>query len=395
MPLTDVAIRKANTKEKAYKLSDSHGLFLFIAPSGTKSWRLKYRFDGKEKLLTFGRYPHIKLVEAREHAHQARAVLRSGRDPAKATALPVQTTTFEQVARDWHRIQSTSWSAHHRVDVLKSLEREVFDPIGDQAINAVSVADVLAVLRVIEKRGAIETAHRVRQRIESIYGFAISSGLAQTNPGASVKAALAKMPPKRSQPALTDLTLARKMLGDALKTPAQPVTRLALKLLALTAVRPGELRNSQWGEFNEEADEPTWTIPAENIKGDLARKAGDPHVVPLAPEAADCVRQLRALTGEGQMAFPSIRHSHKPMSENAIGYLLNRAGYHGRQTAHGLRATFSTIMNELYPLDRAIIDLMLAHTPSGQSSSEAAYNRAQHFQRRRELACLWAKSLLG
>lgn len=271
----------------------------------------------------------------------------------------------------------------------------MFGSIGDRAIDAVGVADVLAVLRKVEQRGAIETAHRVRQRIEAIYGFAISSGLANANPGAAVKAALVQMPPKRHQPALTDLASAKEMLGDALQVAAQPVTRLALKLLALTVVRPGELRKARWAEFDEEAVKPIWTIPAVNMKGDLARKAGDPHVVPLAPEAVECIRQLRALTGAGPLAFPSIRHAHKPMSENAIGYLLNRAGYHGRQTAHGLRSTFSSIMNERHPLDRAIIDLMLAHTPSGQSSSEAAYNRAPHNERRRELACLWAKLLLG
>ena len=203
------------------------------------------------------------------------------------------------------------------------------------------------------------------------------------------------MPPSTPQAAVTSLPELRTLLSEVEASTALPLTKLATLLLALTAVRPGELRRATWSEFAEEAEVPTWTVPAERMKGDIERKAGEPHVVPLSSAAVECVRQVRRLTGTGTLAFPSLLHIHRPMSENAIGFLLNRIGYKGRHTAHGFRSSFSTIMNEHFPQDRAVIDLMLAHTPQGHSGSEHAYNRAKHMQRRRELAEEWAKLLFG
>ena len=393
--LTDLAVRKAALKAKPYKLSNSKGLYMLVSPNGTKSWRYKFRFGGKEKLLTLGLYPDVKLADARLKHEAARALLRAGQDPsARASARLADAPSLEEVSRDWYNRKRDQWSRQHAADTIKSLETAVFPSLGSRPIDTVGVADVLAALRKIEKRGTIETAHRVRQRLEAIFAFAIASGLVTSNPGANVKGALTPMPTSRRQPAIVDLDEARVMLTDALAVPAQPVTRLAVLLLALTAVRPGELRYAEWSEIDLDAAEPLWTIPAARMKGDLGRKSGEPHIVPLAPAAVECLTQLRALTGAGKLLFASIRHAHKPMSENAIGYLLNRAGYHGRQTAHGFRATFSTIMNERFPADRAIIDLMLAHTPQGASGSETAYNRALHMPRRRQLAIEWAKLIM-
>lgn len=316
MTLTDVAIRKALPGEKPYKLTDGRGLFLLVTVKGAKSWRFRYSFDGREKLLTFGLYPEVKLTEARDRRDDAREQLRRGIDPgAKAEGQ----ASLEAVARRWHSQKAPTWSAHHAADVLKSLEAEAFPAIGDTPVDRVSIADVAKLLEKIEDRGAIETAHRVRQRLEAVFAFAGSKGMTDKNPAAMAKAGMAKKPKGRKQPAITELDDARAMLAAALAMPAQPITRDAVLLLALTAVRPGELRRAEWREFDEDADEPMWTVPAERMKGDLDRKADQPHLVPLAPAAVAAVKRLRALSGHGDLVFPSIRHAHRPMSENAIG----------------------------------------------------------------------------
>jgi integrase len=239
------------------------------------------------------------------------------------------------------------------------------------------------VLRAIEARPAIETARRVRQRMSAVFGFAIASGRATVDPAAMVAGALAPLV-KGRQPAVVELAEARQVLRDAEAIPAHPVTRLALRLLALAVVRPGELRGARWEELPPGAD--LWRVPAERMK--MKRD----HAVPLARQAREAIEAVRAITGRGPLVFPSTRHAHRPMSENAIGYLLNRAGYHSRHVPHGGRATFSTVMNERYPRDREVIDLMLAHVPRGKV--EAAYNRAEHLARRAELAQAWADLLL-
>jgi integrase len=259
----------------------------------------------------------------------------------------------------------------------------------------------MKLLRAIEDRGAIETAKRTRQRISAVFVFAIAEGIAEHDPAEKLAGALKPIPRRGRQPAITNLVLLRKMLSDAEDDFARPVTRLALRLLALTAVRPSELRGARWSEFEGlKSKAPLWRVPAARMKGDLHRKEdidGD-HLVPLASQSVAVLDALRPLTGAGPLLFPSARHAHKPMSENAIGYLLNRAGYHGRHVPHGFRAAFSTIMNEWANVegeasDRAIIDLMLAHVPDGKV--EAAYNRAAYMPRRRWLARVWADKLMA
>lgn len=290
------------------------------------------------------------------------------------------------------------WALVHQNDVIRSLERDVFDAIGDLPIAQLTPPLILAVLREIEARGAIETAKRVRQRISSVFVYAIAQGITQVDPAEKLGAVLKPLR-KGRQPAITDLVALRKMIITAEEDPARPITRLALRLLALTAVRPSELRGAEWHEFEDlNGPLPLWRIPASRMKGDLDRKDelnGD-HLVPLTPQALAVLRALWPLTGDGPMLFPGSRHGHKPMSENAIGYLLNRAGYHGHHVPHGFRAAFSTIMNEWAERegkehDRRVIDLMLAHVP--KEKVEVAYNRAAYMPRRRELAEVWADML--
>lgn len=396
--LTDAQTRKAKAESKPRKLSDGEGLFLFITTAGNKLWRLKYRFNGSEKLLSIGPYPSISLADARQAKDDAKALLRAGKDPAVAKKLKKlagekrSAETFEVIAREWHGLQKAQWVEKHAADVLDSLEKEVFPHIGSSPIRELDVPEIMGVLRLIESRQANETARRVRQRISAVFVYAIASGRAAADPAAVVKGALAPLI-KGRQPAITTLAGARDILANVEKEAAHPVTKLAHRLLALTALRPGTLIATPWPELNSVVDD-VWQVPASRMK--LKRKhkeeSARDHLVPLSRQALEVIEALRTITGRGPLAFPNTRHSHKPMSENAIGYLLNRAGYHQKHVPHGWRATFSSVMNECNPADKAVIELMLAHVP--KDKVEGAYNRALHLARRKKLAQIWADMLL-
>ncbi len=397
--LTDAQIRSVKS-EKPKKMWDGDGLSLFISAAGGKLWRYRYTFGGKEKLLSLGQYPALSLSAARAARNDAKAILKSGRDPSvvkklgRLATVAASANTFEAIGREWYELQKPQWTERHADDVLTSLERDVFPALGSIPIDDIAAANVLALLRPIEKRGAKETARRIRQRMSAIFVYAISSGRAQNDPAAIVKGAMAPMV-KGRQPAVTDLDEARAMLRKAEAEKAHPVTKLALRLLALTVVRPGTLATTPWAEWADlDADQPIWHIPAERMKMRKQHKDDEARdfLVPLSTQAVDAIATLRVLTGRGPLAFPNSRFAHKPMSKNAIGYLLNRAGYHHKHVPHGWRATFSSVMNELYPADRHVIDLMLAHVP--KDKVEGAYNRARYLDRRRELAQAWADLLL-
>lgn len=398
--LTDREIKSKQPTDKPFKLSDGGGLFLLVSPSGSKLWRLKYRFHGKEKLLAIGAYPQVGAAEARRVRDEAKAELRAGNDPSVAKKLKKlsgatdSADSLEVVARDWHGLNKSKWSEHHAQDVIYSLERDVFPLLGNLPVRTITPQSVLAVLRLIEKRPATDLARRVRQRLSAVFVFAISSGRADSDPASVVLGAMAPVT-KGKQPAVTDLATAMTMLAKVEAEVAHPVTKLAHRLLALTAVRPGTLTGTPWQEFDEiDPHDPVWRIPASRMKLKKSKKDDEAHdhLVPLTTQAIAVIEALRTLTGRGPLVFPNTRHAHKPMSENAIGYLLNRAGYHSKHVPHGWRSTFSTVMNERYPGDRAVIDLMLAHIPKDRV--EGAYNRAQHLSRRKELAQLWADILL-
>ena len=405
--LNDAKIRAAKPGPKAYKLADAHQLYLYVSPQGSKLWRMKFKFDGKEKTLSLGAYPLVSLVAAREKRDDARRLLAEGLDPTVEKKLKIKANieasrnTFEKIAREWDEANSPQWAKRHAADVLRSFERDVFASLGSLPIAAITPPKVLETLRAIEARSAIETAKRIRQRISGVYAYAIACGIAESDPSDKVDAALKPMPRKGRQPAITDMVELRAMLGAVDQDSARPVTRLALRLIALTAVRPGELRGARWSEFEDlDGSAPLWRIPAARMKGDRERKEemGGDHLVPLAPQSVAVIRAVQQLTGSAPLVFPSARHLHHPMSENALGYLLNRVGYHGRHVPHGFRAAFSTIMNEWANQhgredDRAVIDLMLAHVP--RNKVEGAYNRAAYMERRRELACEWARMLVS
>jgi integrase len=411
--LTDLKARQAKAREKDYKLADACGLYLFVTRTGFKSWRMKYRFGGKEKRLTFGPYPEVSLAEARERRDGARRLLRDGRDPMveavrrRLGASADHAATFEMVARNWHAMHQPRWTPIHGQDVLTSLERDVFPLIGSLPIKEIDAPLVLSVLRRIEARGSIETAKRVRQRMSAVFVHSISEGVCAGDPASMVTKALVPRRKPGKQPALSDVEKLRELLRLAEASGASPVTKIASRLLALTAVRPGAVRGAAWSEFEGidwSAEVAThhhaiWRIPPERMKLALERKddVGFEHIVPLSRQSVDALRAIRPLTARYKFIFPSTRHSHRPMSENAIGYLYNRVGFHGRHVPHGWRAAFSTIMNERAErtgraTDRAVIDLMLAHLPVNKV--EGSYNRADFNPRRREIAQEWADLLM-
>jgi integrase len=402
--LTDLQCKKAKAGEKDYKLADAHGLYLFVTKAGFRSWRWKYRFAGKEKRLVLGSYPEMSLGAAREARGNAARLLKSGVDPSlqarqlAAMRLEEAGTTFEAVAREWHGQQVSGWVPRHAADVLKSLEQDVFPRIGALPIKGITSPMVLEVIRAIEDRPSIETARRVRQRISAVFAYAIASGLADADPAVPIRAALKPLI-KGRQPALATLEEARALLRTVEAAPAHPMTKLASRLLALTALRQGVLRTTMWSELEGlDAEAPVWRIPAARMKLKLDRKidARFDFLLPLSRQAMDVLAAARAFAPYSRLVFPSQRHAHKPISENAVGYLYNRLVSHGRHVPHGWRSTFSTVMNERAQAqglagDRAIIDLMLAHIPDGV---QASYNRAAYMPRRRELAQEWADLLL-
>ena len=414
MPLTDLQARKAQPRDKEYKLSDSEGLYLFVTVKGFKSWRFKYRFAGKEKRLIFGSYPEVTLAAAREARDQARRLLREHRDPAvedrkkKMAAHAAAGATFESVARRWHEDQRSRWSPLQSTKVRQALERDVYPQFGMLPLIDIDPPIVLAMLRRVEKRGAIDTAKRIRQHVSAVFGYGIAEGICANDPAASVGRALKPNPRGGKQPAVKNLEAARELLTRMEASTSGPLTKLASRLLALTAVRPGIVRAASWKEFEgiDWSDPDTmatgavWRIPAERMKLELEDKDDEAfeHVVPLPRQAVDVLHAIRRLSGRIDYLFPSVRSTRAPMSANTIGYMYARNGYSGRHVPHGWRATFSTIMNERAvversPDDRAIIDGMLAHKLKGVSASEEAYNRALHMPRRRELAEVWARLL--
>lgn len=399
--LRDVDVKTAVIREKKYKLHDSGGLYIEVNPSGSKIWRMKYKVAKKENVLTFGPYPEVTLSAARAARDDARKELRGGRNPSLIKKLIRQSATseehqFERVARAWYEKEKPGWRARHTHDVITSLEKYVFPVLGSVDIREITSNMFYEVLHSIEKRPAIETAHRVHQRINAICTYAVARGLAANNLAAGVKVALAKVERRGKQPALVDLQSVQQIMRDVASEIAHPTTKLALYLLALTAVRPGEIREAKWSEFILDTDEPEWKIPATRMK------MGKEHFVPLSRQSADVIQTVKKLSGSSEYLFVNTRFNNRSMSENAMGYLLNRAGYHSRHVPHGFRSSFSTILNErisdreckeLTEADRVVIDLMLAHE-NKISASETAYNRAEMRQRRREIAQYWADLLL-
>ncbi|QIG80132.1 tyrosine-type recombinase/integrase [Stakelama tenebrarum] len=403
--LTDRECRSAKPREKPYKLGDAGGLYLYVTPAGAKSWRMKYRIAKREKRLTFGLYPEVTLQEARELRDRARKQIRDGIDPSiarkqtRAQAALSAETTFRAIAEEWHATYKSGWNARYARQILDRLENHVFPAIGSVPIAQVTAAMVLQAIRKVESSGAIEMAHRVRQHTSDVFVHGISTGRCEDDPAHVIAKAL-KPVPKRLWPAVRTIEDAREVLRAVEMQSAARQTKLASRLMALTAVRSGPLRNAAPSEFEGlDGPEPVWRIPAAKMKLSRERKAdaGYEFVVPLSTWSAELVRGALRIAGPNAVfLFPSSRDPKKPLSDSTISAVYLDAGLRDRHVPHGWRATFSTIMNERAAVedrerDRAIIDLMLAHVPDGV---EAAYNRAAYMPRRRQLAQAWGDMLM-
>lgn len=394
--LTAAAIKNAVPRERGWKLWDGGGLFLFVAPTGSKSWRLKYRWQRKEKLLSLGLYPAVTLPQARAAAAEAKAALARGVEPGK----PGLATggTFGQLARAWLEHARPSWSPAHAEDVEGSLDRHILPALEHRPTSAITAPELLALLRQVQAGGAVATAQRIRQRLSEIYAFAIAQGLVDVDPAAKLGAAMKDAPPARPHPALTTIEECRELLAACESVAARPATKLASRFLALTAVRLDAVRGARWEEVDLEAG--TWTVPAARMK--LARaKKDDPrfdHVVPLGTAAravldeASSLRKMQIAPAGGTLIFSATGAA--PIGEGAIRELYRRAGFGARHVPHGWRASFSTILNEeLGEGWRTAIDMALAHSAKGKV--EAAYNRALLLDRRAELMQRWGELLAG
>jgi integrase len=386
--LSDTAIRQAKPALKPRKLFDASGLYLLIAPTGGKWWRLKYRFAGKERLLALGTYPDVGLQQARGKRDAARKLVADGIDPgaerkaAKAASMQRESGGFEAVAREWVDKFSARWAPTHATTVIRRLERDVFPWLGASPASEIAAPELLAVLRRVEARGALETAHRIHQVCGQVFRYAVATGRAQRDPSADLRGAL---PPVREKhhAALTEPKQVGALLRAINGYQGSFVTRCALRLAPLVFVRPGELRKAEWSEFD--LDGATWRIPAIRMKMRVE------HIVPLSRQAVEVLRELHPLTGAGHYVFPGARTAGRPMSENAVTAALRRMGY-GRDemTGHGFRSTASTLLNELgWSADA--IERQLAHAE--RDAVRSAYNRAEYLDERRRMMQAWADHL--
>lgn len=392
MPLTVPACKNAKPREdgKPLRLSDEKGMYLEVMPTGAKYWRLKYRFNGKEKRLALGVFPEVGLADAREKREEARRLLAEGIDPsehrkvAKACGRLNAENSFEAVAREWFAKYQPTWSAGHASRIIRRLERDIFPWLGSRPIAEISAPELLATLQRIEKRDAIETTHRAMQNCGQVFRFAVATGRAERNPAADLVGAIAP-PVKTSFPTITDPIQIAELLRAMDGYRGSFITQCAIRLAPLVFVRPGELRQAEWAEIDLENK--VWTIPASRMK------MREKHFVPLSRQAAELLVELQALTGRGRFVFPGARTNGRPMSENTVNAALRRLGYtKDDMTGHGFRHMASTLLNE-QGWNRDAIERQMAHAE--RNSIRATYNYAEYLPERVKMMQAWADYLDG
>ncbi|MDR3388917.1 MAG: integrase arm-type DNA-binding domain-containing protein [Rudaea sp.] len=380
-PLSETQVRNAKARDKTYKLFDGGGLYVEVPTVGSKRWRFKYSFEGREKLLSFGTYPDVSLSDARENRDDARKLVRNGQDPSalRKAAKPqaIASRTFQSIAEEWLEKKRLSWSEKHVKKVRTSLERDAFPAIGSRDVATIQIADMLDVLRKVEARGALDVAARIGQRCASVFKFAKQTGRCSVNPASELSGVV------KQRKVVHRAALSRADIPEFLRNlesydGIRSETRIGLRLLMLTFVRTGELRGALWSEIN--FDDAEWRIPAERMK------MGDAHVVPLARQTIDALKELQTYTSWSQFLLPND-DGLKPISENTMLFALYRMGYHGRATGHGFRALASTCLNEM-GWNPDVIERQLAHLE--RNKVRAAYNRATYLVERRKMMQAWA-----
>ncbi|MCQ1640542.1 tyrosine-type recombinase/integrase [Escherichia coli] len=378
MPLNDMQIRRAKPEAKAYTLGDGQGLSLLVEPNGSKSWRFRYRYAGKPKMISLGVYPTITLAEARSRRDEARKIVAEGKNPSEVRkeqklALRIQSeNAFEKIAREWHQMKSAKWSAGYASDIIEAFQNDIFPYVGARPVGEIKPLELLNVLRKIEKRGALEKMRKVRQRCSEVFRYAIATGRAEFNPAADLSSAL-EIHKSNHFPFLKsdDIPDFQRALDSYT---GSRLVQIATKLLMVTGVRTIELRAALWQEFD--LDNAIWEISAERMK--MRR----PHLVPLSTQALDLLNELKIITGNYRYVFPGRNDPNKPMSEASINQVIKRIGYGGKVTGHGFRHTFSTILHEM-GYDSYCIEMQLAHVD--KNIIRGTYNHAQYIDKRRDM----------
>ena len=406
---SDTTIRNIKPGDRRNRLSDGEGLYLLLfVKGGAHGWRLDYTIQGKRKTLSLGTYPDTGLKLARIKAGEARELVAAGIDPSdrrkqakqkqadardadqrQADGLP-GLGSFEEVAREWFDTKRGEWAAGYGDKIIRRLEVDVFPWIGRQPVQAITPPQLLEVLRRVEARGVIETAHRALENCGQVFRYAVATGRAGSNPARDLKDALRK-PVVKHFAAITDPLRLGELLRACDGYQGTPVVRAALHLAPLLLLRPGELRHARWVEFD--LDAALWTVPAERMKRERTGKLhGKPHIVPLPAQAVATLRDLHPLTGEGEFVFRGERHHHRPMSDNTVNAALRAMGFGADEVVHhGFRATARTMMAERLGLPESVIEAQLAHAV--KDSLGRAYNRTQFETQRRELMQTWADYL--
>ncbi len=388
--LTVVKVRNAKPEKKPYKLPDGNGLYLHVAPTGRKTWRYRYKIDGWESTFTIGSYPKISLEQARKKRVEARELVKAGKNPSKARKEKKRTNiekdrltaenAFATIAMEWWEKKKGGWSRGHADRILYSLKADVFPFLGDLPVDTITPPMILEMIKKVEDRGALETAKKVLQRTTAVFQYAIQTGRATHNLAREMRGVL------KSRKVSHHKALTRKELPQFLRTLTAAnihvTTKMALRFLILTATKTGEVRGATWDEID--LKEKLWTISEERMK------MNTPHKVPLSRQAIEILERVGRLYGQKGMVFPGIRQGTNQISQNTLIYAVYRLGYRGRATAHGFRATFSTIANES-GWDADVIEKALAHEE--RNKVRAAYHRSEYLEQRRELMAWWADIL--
>ncbi|WP_323016233.1 tyrosine-type recombinase/integrase [Castellaniella sp.] len=404
MRLSDLDCRNAKPREGKYKMGDSGGLFLEIRPNGGRYFRWRYRFAGKDKTLTIGTYPKVSLAEARRAAQAARDRLDEGVDPGaekqtdKLTARLVANTTFEGIAREWLKRMRARWVPTHYDRIERRMERDIFPFMGRRPIVEITTPEVLAVLLKIEARGALETAQRAKQNCSQVFCYAVETGRATQDPTALFSSSALSQPEKHNHAAITDADGIAGLVRSIRGYQGSYVVRAALQLAPLVMLRPGELRQAEWGEFDFEGrldsyGAPMWRIPAARMKMPKEDKAqGGVHMVPLSRQAVAILQDLQKITGGGRYVFPSPRAPRKPLSDNGVLSALRRMGYgKDEMSGHGFRAMARTAIDEQLHIDPRYADMQLAHAV--KDGNGRAYNRTKFLRERIDMMQRWADYL--
>lgn len=387
MPLTVLQVEKAKAAEKDYKLSDERGMYLLVSKAGGKLWRLKYRIDGREKVLCIGSYPDLSLKEARELRDKARNQLANGIDPSadkkakKASSAQSNADSFEHLAKEWFATRMKDMSETHKARTLSILNSYLLPYVGGKAVKEITAPMLLEVLRKIEAKGIVETARRAKQVASQVFRYAVITGRAQHDPAADLKGAL-QVPKKKHFAAITEPKQVRLLMVTIDSYHGSFIVQAALKCSALWFCRPGELRSLEWANVN-------WQEKRLEL---TTEKTYQQHIIPLSTQSLELLKSLQMITGQGRYIFPSSRGFSRPMSENTIRVALRTMGYgNDDMTAHGFRAMARTLLDEVLNYRIEWIEQQLAHTV--KDANGRAYNRTKHLAQRFEMMQRWSDYL--